>query len=672
MSVPFVKFLKGLLARSAQRKPTADRRRGVRLQLEQLEERCVPSANASGVVDGTLFINQDQSSNSTILSGMSVTLSGTTSQGSSVSASAITNSSGAFNFTNVLPGSYQLSLGTMTGYVTTGSSISPSFSVAAGQTVNQDLTYVGGLDPNFITMRQFLTSTTSADYPSVSAGDGQGTANYRPNNAPTVSTPLDNMSVEVSSAASLIDLAGHFSDPDMTNSQVTFHVTYGGTNYDIAVTLDDTTAPQTVANFLDYVKSGRYDNTFFTRLVSGFVLQGGGAALNADGTSITPVATNPAIPNEFSASNAQYTLAMALAGSDINSATDQYFFNLSSNNASSLDPSRFTVFGSVTDVNSIISLITLANASVKDESKSPAAAANPTVLLNALPLTGYSGSSFPSDASKSNYMVINNITIDKQDEFLTYTATSSNPSLVSASINDEWLTLNHAANQTGTATIMVTATDRYGASVSQSFQVNLVAQAPTITGVTIAPDNASNTTSLTATPTGNDPQGASISYAYQWLKNGTPISGATSATLTLDQSTTVTNDQFSVAVTPSDSFVIGAPFTSNSVTVSSTGPIILQPPAVQSVTIAADNSSNATKLSAAVVSSSPATFTYQWLLNGQPLSGETSSALTLTGLTVNTGDIFAVQVTPNLGALSGSTALSNQITITGVNPIKTA
>ena len=92
----------------------------------------------------------------------------------------------------------------------------------------------------------------------------------------------------------------------------------------------------------------------------------------------------------------------------------------------------------------------LATTTVKDESSSSAAAANPSVDFSDIPLTNYSGTNFPSDATKANYMVINSITNDTpNNDYLTYSATSSNPSLVTTSVSNEWLTLNYVARQDG-------------------------------------------------------------------------------------------------------------------------------------------------------------------------------------------------------------------------------
>ena len=120
----------------------------------------------------------------------------------------------------------------------------------------------------------------------------------------------------------------------------------------IVIELFDDAAPLTVQNFLAYVNStntkGDYDNTFFHRLASGFVLQGGGF----DASSLTThIKTLPTVHNEFDGvnrSNLRGTVAMAKVGSDPNSATSEWFVNLA-NNSANLDNQNggFTVFGQV-------------------------------------------------------------------------------------------------------------------------------------------------------------------------------------------------------------------------------------------------------------------------------------------------------------------------------------
>ena len=93
----------------------------------------------------------------------------------------------------------------------------------------------------------------------------------------------------------MVDLAGHFSDPDLANSQVTLNID----GVPIRVTLFDAQAQQTVANFFDYINSGDYNNTIFHRLVRGFVLQGGSFTLRAerfDQLAHAEATTLPTIP----------------------------------------------------------------------------------------------------------------------------------------------------------------------------------------------------------------------------------------------------------------------------------------------------------------------------------------------------------------------------------------
>jgi len=100
------------------------------------------------------------------------------------------------------------------------------------------------------------------------------------------------------------------------------------TNYgDITVELDFEKAPVSSANFLEYAKSGFYDNTIFHRVIDNFMIQGGGfesgLIQKANGKPIVNEADNGVV-------NAIGTLAMART-SDPHSATSQFFVNVSNN-----------------------------------------------------------------------------------------------------------------------------------------------------------------------------------------------------------------------------------------------------------------------------------------------------------------------------------------------------
>jgi len=110
----------------------------------------------------------------------------------------------------------------------------------------------------------------------------------------------------------------------------------------------DGAAPQTVANFLNYVNDGDYANSFIHRSVPGFVIQGGGFTFSAGNLGNVP--EDPPVVNEFNLSNVRGTVAMAKLGGDPDSATSQWFINLA-DNSEDLDNQNggFTVFARVVD-----------------------------------------------------------------------------------------------------------------------------------------------------------------------------------------------------------------------------------------------------------------------------------------------------------------------------------
>jgi peptidyl-prolyl cis-trans isomerase B (cyclophilin B) len=100
------------------------------------------------------------------------------------------------------------------------------------------------------------------------------------------------------------------------------------TNFgEITLELDDKKAPESARNFLEYVKSGFFDNTVFHRVIDGFMIQGGGFE-----PGMKQKSTNAPINNEANngLKNDAYTVAMART-SDPNSATAQFFINVSDN-----------------------------------------------------------------------------------------------------------------------------------------------------------------------------------------------------------------------------------------------------------------------------------------------------------------------------------------------------
>jgi peptidyl-prolyl cis-trans isomerase B (cyclophilin B) len=117
----------------------------------------------------------------------------------------------------------------------------------------------------------------------------------------------------------------------------------------IIVELNSEKAPNTVANFLQYVKDGFYSGTVFHRVIPNFMIQGGGMDKN-----LNEKPTRAPIRNEANngLTNAVGTIAMARTG-DPHSATAQFFINVAKNDfLNYTDQSErgwgYTVFGKVT------------------------------------------------------------------------------------------------------------------------------------------------------------------------------------------------------------------------------------------------------------------------------------------------------------------------------------
>lgn len=133
------------------------------------------------------------------------------------------------------------------------------------------------------------------------------------------------------------------------------------------VELNEAAAPKTCENFLQYVRSGFYNGTIFHRVISGFMIQGGGFE-----TGLQQKETKAPIENEANngLKNDKYTIAMARTN-DPHSATSQFFINVADNdflNHTSPTPRGwgYAVFGKVvagTDVVDAIAAVRTASRS---------------------------------------------------------------------------------------------------------------------------------------------------------------------------------------------------------------------------------------------------------------------------------------------------------------------
>lgn len=118
---------------------------------------------------------------------------------------------------------------------------------------------------------------------------------------------------------------------------------------DIVVELDADKAPKTVDNFLKYVKARHYDGLIFHRVISSFMIQGGGYTPEL---SERPVRAPIALESRNGLSNVRGAISMARTQVP-NSATSQFFINVNDNSRldqpNAADGEGYAVFGKVVE-----------------------------------------------------------------------------------------------------------------------------------------------------------------------------------------------------------------------------------------------------------------------------------------------------------------------------------
>lgn len=138
--------------------------------------------------------------------------------------------------------------------------------------------------------------------------------------------------------------------------QVALHTNQG----DIVLELDETRAPATVANFLQYVREGHYNGTVFHRVIDSFMIQGGGFTADLkEKTARAPIGNEA----DNGLKNDAYTIAMART-SDPHSAAAQFFINVKDNDSLNHRDSTprgwgYAVFGKVIKGREVVDKIKL-------------------------------------------------------------------------------------------------------------------------------------------------------------------------------------------------------------------------------------------------------------------------------------------------------------------------
>jgi len=126
----------------------------------------------------------------------------------------------------------------------------------------------------------------------------------------------------------------------------------------ITLELDAKAAPETVANFLQYVKDGHYDGTIFHRVIDGFMIQGGGFTADMEQKPTRAPVQNEA---QNGLKNLSYSIAMARTP-DPHSASSQFFINIADNafldfRAANSQGYGYCVFGKVTEGQDVVDRI---------------------------------------------------------------------------------------------------------------------------------------------------------------------------------------------------------------------------------------------------------------------------------------------------------------------------
>lgn len=314
---------------------------------------------------------------------------------------------------------------------------------------------------------------------------------FAQNAAPVATDPLPEVTLYTNGPNRSIDLTSAFRDQDFTPA-LRMTTVFGAVDW----ALFERQKPITTANFLRYVDEGRYfkadpttqqqASSFIHRSIPDFVLQGGGFIGTVDPTNTgiqpTEVATLPPIQNEPGISNTRATIAMAKLGTDVNSATSQWFVNLKDNSAN-LDTQNggFAVFATVIG-NGMDVFDRIANVPIYDYG-------NVDSNFRSFPLREFDG----TDVEVKNLVSIPAIQrIDPVPSPLTFTASSDNAAVVVATISGRNLLISGKA--AGTAHVTVTAKDADGATVSQTFTAN----------VTPAPGRLVNISTRARVGTGDD------------------------------------------------------------------------------------------------------------------------------------------------------------------------
>ena len=353
---------------------------------------------------------------------------------------------------------------------------------------------------------------------------------------PVVSQPLPAQTIAAGAGVSTIDLRNYFALPNVAGQIAQIDTVRGKFNVELLAA----DAPKTVANFLNYVNKGAYTRTFFHRSVPGFVIQAGGFALLEGSSSITPIAADAPVVNEFKVPNTRGTLAMANLGSGPNTATNQWFVNLA-DNRSNLDNQNggFTVFARVIGTGMTVS-DNIAALPVFNATDPQLPGSHPA--FDQLPLTTNALNADTLVLVRSIKVIPVYPAAPGDTAVLAFSVASSEPAIVGATISGSFLVLNPGSG--GRATLTVRATDVNGNAAESVFVVTNGAAPPRPTFIT---QPVAQTVAVGSTVVFNSV--ALGAPTFEWRRNGAIVAGASSATLVISGASAAQEGTYTVTAT---------------------------------------------------------------------------------------------------------------------------
>lgn len=210
----------------------------------------------------------------------------------------------------------------------------------------------------------------------------------------------------------------------------------------------------------------------------------------------------------------------------------------------------------------------------------------------------------------------------------------------------------------GTHTLTLTVEDTGGLSASDTASLH-VNGLPAVTGVSIAPTTADETTTLTATAAAtSDPDGDPVSIAWSWTVNGATVAGATSNTL--DGADFDHFDDVQAVATPWDALTSGPPVPSNIVTIDNLPPTAPTLTATPSAPEPGDDLVCSIDTAATDGDGDALTYTLTWTEAGGTVgasaTGDATITATVAGGTTADGEVWTCTGTADDGFDTGPAA----------------